>query len=452
MSAEGPGAWLERRFELRARGVSVGSELRAGAVTFLTMSYIVFVQPAVLARHAGMDFGAVMAATCLSAALATLLMGLLANYPIAQAPLMGENFFFAVSVVGLMGIPWPTALGVVFLSGLAFLLLSLSRARALVLEAVPASLQHAIAGGIGLFVAFIGLTEGGLVAKHPAPGAFVQIGDLASPVALTSLCGLLATALLLARRVRGALLLGLACAAAMGWALGVVKPGGVLGAPPSLSPTLLRLDIGGALRHLDLVAVFLFMLLFDTLGTLLGVAGQAGLLRDGRLPRARRALVSDAVGTLAGALLGTSTVSSYIESGAGVADGARTGLANLATAALFVAVLCFAPLVATVGGGVPAEGFAYYPVTAPVIVLVGSFMLAPLARVRWDEASEAVPAFLTLVLIPFTFNIAHGVAAGLVAHVVLKAGSGRAREVRPALWLLAALVFAAYLLLPRLRH
>jgi AGZA family xanthine/uracil permease-like MFS transporter len=446
------GTWIERRFGLRAHGVTIGSELRAGAVTFLTMCYIVFVQPAVLSQHAGMDFGAVMAATCLSAALATLLMGLLANYPIAQAPLMGENFFFAVSVVALMGVAWPTALGIVFLSGLAFLLLTVLRVREMILDAVPPALAHGIAGGIGVFVAFIGLTEGGLVAKHPAPGAFVKIGDLASPVALTCLFGLLATSLLLARRVRGAVCLGLFATLLAGLALGVVHPTGVVGAPPSLAPTLLRLDLAGALRHLDLVLVFLFMLVFDTVGTLLAVAGQAGLLKDGRLPRAERAMLSDAVGTLGGALLGTSTVSSYIESSAGVADGARTGLANVATAALFLLALFFAPLAAAVGGGVLIDGFAYYPVTAPVVILVGSFMLAPLARVRWDDVTEAIPAFLALVLMPFTFNIAHGVAAGVVAHVAVKAGAGRAREVSPLMWVLALLVLAAYLALPRLRH
>jgi AGZA family xanthine/uracil permease-like MFS transporter len=446
------GTWIERRFGLRAHGVTIGSELRAGAVTFLTMCYIVFVQPAVLSQHAGMDFGAVMAATCLSAALATLLMGLLANYPIAQAPLMGENFFFAVTVVGLLGIPWPTALGIVFLSGLAFLLLTVLRVRQLILDAVPASLTHGIAGGIGVFVAFIGLTEGGLVAKHPAPTAFVRIGDLGSPVALTCLAGLLVTAVLLARRVRGAMLLGLLASAAIGAALGVVRVGDIVAAPSSLAPTWLRLDIAGALRHLDLVLVFLFMLVFDTVGTLLGVAGQAGLLADGRLPRADRAMLSDAVGTLAGALLGTSTVSSYIESSAGVADGARTGLANVATAALFLAALFLAPLASAVGGGVLIDGFAYYPVTAPAVILVGSFMLAPLARVAWGDPTEGVPAFLTLVAMPFTFNIAHGVAAGVVAHVALKAGAGRAREVSPLMWGLAGLVVVAYVMLPSLRH
>ncbi len=445
-------AWLERRFELSARGATLAGELRGGTVTFLTMAYIVFVQPAVLSQHAGMDFGAVMTATCLSAALATLLMGLLANYPIAQAPLMGENFFFAISVVALMGVPWRTALGIVFWSGLLFLLLTVLRVRELILNSVPPSLKAAIAGGIGVFVAFIGLTEGGLVAKHPAPTAFVQIGDLSSPVALVTLAGLGLTCALLARGVRGALFLGLLGSAVVAAALGLVRPTGLFGAPPSLAPTLFQLDLPGALAHPDLIVVFLFMLVFDTVGTLIGVASTAGLLVDGRLPRADRAMLSDAVGTVAGAALGTSTVSSYIESAAGVADGARTGLANVATAALFVLALFCAPLVAAVGGGVELGGFFYYPVTAPVVVLIGSFMLAELRRVEWSDLSEAVPAFLTLTVMPFTFNIAHGVAVGIVSFVLMKAAAGRRREVPGLMWALAVLVLVAYVTLPRLRH
>jgi AGZA family xanthine/uracil permease-like MFS transporter len=417
------------------------------------MSYIVFVQPAVLAQHAGMDFGAVLSATCLSAALATLLMGLWANYPIAQAPLMGENFFFAIGVVSVMGIPWPTALGIVFVSGVLFLLLSLTHARQAVLDAVPGSLKAAIAGGIGVFVAFIGLTEGGLVSKPAAPAAYVQIGDLGSPVALTTLVGLAVTSILLARRVRGGMLLGLAATAALAAALGLIHPAGIVGPPPSLAPTAFRLDVLGALRHVDLIVIFLFMLLFDTVGTLIGVASQAKLLVDGKLPRGERALLSDAVGTVSGALLGTSTVSSYIESGAGVADGARTGLANMATAALFVLALFFSPLVSGIGGGVAGAGGVYfYPVTAPIVILVGSFMMASLARVPWDDVTEAIPAFLCVTVMPFTFNIAHGVAAGVVSHVLVKAGSGRGREVSWLMWLVAALIVASYIALPRLRH
>jgi AGZA family xanthine/uracil permease-like MFS transporter len=443
---------LERLFHLRERGTTVGAEVRGGAVTFATMCYIVFVQPAVLSQAAGMDFGAVLTATCLSAAFATLVMGLWANYPIAEAPLMGENFFFAVSVVSMAGVAWPVALGIVFWSGALFLLLTVLRVRQLVLDAVPGALRAAIAAGIGLFIAFIGLTHAGVVVKSPAPGAFVQIGDLASPVALVALAGLAVTAVLFARRVRGGIAIGLAVTAALAAAAGLVRFTGVVSAPPSLAPTFLKMDLRAALGHLDLVLVFLVMLLFDTVGTLIGVSEQAGLTVDGRLPRGERAMLADAAGTLAGAALGTSTVSSYIESAAGVAEGARTGLANVVTAALFLAALFFAPLVATVGGGVRVGDAFLYPITAPAIVLVGSLMMGQAARIRWDDATEALPAFATMVLIPFTFNIAHGVAGGLVAYTLLKAGVGRAREVPKVLWILVAAILAAYALLPTLRH
>jgi adenine/guanine/hypoxanthine permease len=443
---------LERLFRLQERGTTVGAEVRGGAVTFATMCYIVFVQPAVLSQAAGMDFGAVMAATCLSAAFATLVMGLWANYPIAEAPLMGENFFFAVSVVSMAGVPWPTALGIVFWSGVLFLLLTVLRVRRLVLDAVPVSLRAAIAAGIGLFIAFIGLTHAGIVVKSPAPGAFVQVGDLGSPVALVALAGLAVTAILFARGVRGGIAIGLAVTAALAAAAGLVRFGGVFAAPPSIAPTFLKMDLVGALRHADLVLVFLIMLVFDTIGTLIGVSEQAGLTVDGRLPRGERAMLADAAGTLAGAALGTSTVSSYIESASGVAEGARTGLANVVTAALFLGALFVAPLVAAVGGGVRVGEAYFYPITAPVIVLVGSLMMGQAARIDWRDATEALPAFATMVLIPFTFNIAHGVAGGLVAYAVVKGGAGRAREVAPVVWVLAALLVLAYALLPTLRH
>jgi AGZA family xanthine/uracil permease-like MFS transporter len=443
---------LERLFHLRERGTTVAAELRGGAVTFATMSYIIFVQPAVLSQAAGMDFGAVMTATCVSAALATLVMGLWANYPIAEAPLMGENFFFAVSVVSLMKVPWTVALGIVFLSGVLFLGLTLLRVREMILDAVPASLKAAIAAGIGIFIAFIGLTQAGIVAKSPAAGAYVQIGDLASPVALVALAGLAVTAVLFARGVRGGILIGLAFTTALAIAAGLVRPSGVVALPPSLAPTLFKLDIGAAWRHVDLVLVFLIMLVFDTVGTLIGVSEQAGLTVDGRLPRAGRAMLADAVGTLAGAALGTSTVSSYIESASGVVEGARTGLANVLTAGLFLAALFFAPVVAMVGGGVSVAGLYYYPITAPVVILVGSLMMAQAGRIPWQDPTEAIPAFATLTLIPFTFNIAHGVAGGIIFYVLVKAGAGRRREISWLMWVLAAVLVAAYALLPRLRH
>ncbi|MBI3924658.1 MAG: NCS2 family permease [Armatimonadetes bacterium] len=443
---------IARFFQLESRGTTVSTELRAGAVTFATMCYIVFVQPGVLSQNAGMDFGAVLVATCLSAALATLIMGLWANYPIAQAPLMGENFFFAISVVAIMKVPWETALGIVFVSGLLFLAMTVLRIREMILDAVPPFLKSSIAAGIGIFIAFIGLTEGGLVAKSPAPGAYVQIGDLASPVALLTLFGLALTAVLLARKVRGAILLGIAATAFLALLVGQIRLTGIVAPPPSLEPTFFKMDLAGALQHVDLILIFLFMLVFDTVGTLIGVSEQAGLTVDGKLPHADRAMLSDAVGTVAGAALGTSTVSSYIESAAGVADGARTGLANMMTAALFVLAIFFQPLVAAIGGGVKVGDLYYYPVTAPVIILVGSFMMAGVQKIEWDDVGEAIPAFLTMMLMPFTFNIAHGVAGGIVAYVIVKAGSGRAREISWLMWALAVVMILCYTFLPRLRH
>lgn len=444
---------IDRFFQVTARGSSVPTELRAGAVTFMTMCYIVFVQPAVLSNGAGMDLGAVLVATCLSAALATLIMGLWANYPIAQAPLMGENFFFAFAVVAGMKVPWQTALGIVFLSGVLFLALTLLHLRERLLDAIPETLKASIAAGIGIFVAFIGLTEGGLVAKASAPGAFVNVGDLGSPPALLTLFGLAVTSVLLARRTRGAILIGLALSTVAALATGLVHLAGVVSAPPSVAPTFLQMDLAAALQHPGLIVVFLFMLLFDTVGTLIGVSEQAGLTVDGRLPHADRAMLSDAVGTLAGAALGTSTVSSYIESASGVADGARTGLANVMTAGLFLAALFFAPLIAAVGGGVAAgDGVFLYPITAPVIILVGSFMLAMAARVRWEDPTESIPAFLTMTVIPFTFNIAHGVAAGIVSYVLVKTGAGRFREVSPFMAVTALVVVVGYATLPAMTH
>jgi AGZA family xanthine/uracil permease-like MFS transporter len=271
-------------------------------------------------------------------------------------------------------------------------------------------------------------------------------------VALVALAGLAVTGALLARGVRGGILIGLAFTTALAIAAGLARPTGLLSLPPSLAPTLLKMDLVAAWRHVDLFLVFLIMLVFDTVGTLIGVSEQAGLTVDGRLPRADRAMLADALGTVAGAALGTSTVSSYIESATGVAEGARTGLANVMTATLFLATLFLAPLVAMVGGGVSLGGLHYYPITAPVVILVGSLMIGAAARIAWSDPTEAIPAFVTLTLIPFTFNIAHGVAGGIVFYVLVKAGAGRRREVSWLMWVLAAVLVTGYALLPRLRH
>jgi len=441
------GKLLERLFKLRENSTTVSTELRGGLITFLTMSYIIFVQPAVLSQ-AGMDFGAVMTATCVSSAIAIFIMGLLANYPIALAPGMGENFFFTYTVVLGMGISWRVALGAVFISGVAFILLSAVRIREMVIESIPPSLQHAIAAAIGLFIAFIGLQQAGVIVGNP--GSLVQLGDITSPPVLLMFVGLIVTAVLLIKKVPGAILWGMAVTALIGLPFGLVTFHGFVSAPPSLAPTLLKMDVVGAwnMGLATVILVFLFMVLFDTVGTVIGVSTQAGYLKDGKLPRAGRVLMTDAIGTALGAALGTSTVTSYVESSSGIAAGARTGLANMMTGLLFLLSLLFVPLVQMVGGGCQiAPGKFLYPITAPVLVLVGAMMTKSMLKVNWDDWSDAIPAFLTMIGMPLTYNIAHGLAFGLISYPLLKLLSGKGKEVSWLMYVLGALFILRYALM-----
>jgi len=439
-------AFLERWFHLSELGTTIRTEVIAGATTFLTMAYIIFVQPAVLSA-AGMDFGAVLVATCLASAGATLLMAFLANYPIAVAPAMGHNFFFVYTVVLGMGVPWTVALGAVALAGIVFILTAGIGLRERLITAIPASLRHAIAAGIGLLIATIGLQWAGLITA--SPGTLVTLGDLRASPVLLSLLGLAVMAFLSVRRVRGAVLWGILVTAVAGLLLGLVRYQGLFGRPPSLAPTFLRLDLWGALRPqmLEAIFVFFFLALFDSVGTLVGVAGQAGLLRNGLLPRAREALLADAIGTVGGAVLGTSTVTAYIESATGVAAGGRTGLANLVTAALFLLSLLFYPLVRMIGGGYhTAQGTTLYPVVAPALILVGTFMMKEVSRIPWEEMTEAIPAFLTMITMPLSFSITDGIAFGFISHALLKLAAGRGRDVHWVLYLFAALFVLRYAL------
>jgi AGZA family xanthine/uracil permease-like MFS transporter len=411
------------------------------------MAYIVVVNPAVLAQ-AGMDFGAVMTATCVAAAVATAVMGVVARYPIALAPAMGENFFF-VTVAVAMGHGWRVALGAVFLSGVAFFALTLLGVRERVIDALPASLRHAIAVGIGLFVALLGFTAAGIVERPPGAG-ILHLGDVTRPPTLVACAGVLVTVALLARGVRAALLAGIGVATALAWSLGLVHWQGLFAPPPSVAPTLLQLDVTGALapRALPAVLIFLFMAVFDAIGTLVAIGEQGGFFRDGKLPRARRALLADSAGTVVGACLGTATVTAYIESAAGVAAGARTGLANLVTAAGFVAALFCAPLVRMIGGGVPVEGGAVLqPLTAPALIVVGALMARNVARIDWADATESFPAFLVMVGVPFTWSIADGIALGFIAHPLVKLLAGRGREASAVSYVLALLFVLRYALL-----
>ncbi len=435
---------IERVFQLTAHRTTVRTEIVAGITTFLAMAYIIFVQPAVLAA-AGMDFGAVMVATCIASALATLLMGLLANYPIAVAPAMGHNFYFAFTVCVAMRVPWRVALGAVAIAGALFILTATIGLRERLILVIPASLKHAMAVGIGLLVALIGLQWGGVIVD--SPGTMVTLGKLSAPPALLTIFGLVVVGALLARGVTGALLIGMLASTVLGLAMGLVKYQGLVAAPPSLSPTLLQLDVAGALSApmLPVIVIFFFLALFDSVGTLVGVASHAGLLRDGTLPRARQALFADAAGTVAGAALGTSTVTAYIESATGVSAGGRTGLANVVTASLFLLSLFFHPLVRMIGGGYPlGNNVVLYPIVAPVLVLVGTLMIGGVRDIAWDDPTEAIPAFLTMIMMPLTVSITEGIAFGFIAYAVLKLATGRAGEAHPLVYLFAALFIARY--------
>ena len=388
---------LERLFKLEENNTTWQSEVSGGVTTFATMAYIIFVQPVVM-NAAGVDLESAMVATCIAAALATLLMGLLANYPIALAPGMGHNIFFTYVVVLTLGYTWQQAMGAIFLSGFAFILLSFVGLRERLIAAVPNTLKNAITVGIGFLIAVVGLEWSGIVVDNP--GTLVGLGDLTSPPVLVAFLGLAVMGVLLSLGVQGGILIGILCTLAASLASGMVHYEGIIGSVPSIAPTLFQLDIPGAVESgmLSIIFVFFFLDLFDTVGTLIGVTQEAGILApDGTLPRARWALLSDAIGTVAGALMGTSTVTCYIESAAGVSAGARTGLANVVTGALFFLAIFFAPLARMIGGGVEyGGGLTLYPVVAPALIIVGCFMLKNVSRIDWSDLGEAIPAFLTM--------------------------------------------------------
>lgn len=428
---------LERLFRLKEHDTSVATEVLAGATTFLTMAYIIFVNPTILA-DAGMDRGAVFVATCLAAAVGSLVMGLWANYPIALAPGMGLNAYFTYSVVLGMGQSWQAALGAVFISGVLFLVLAVTRVREAIINAIPHSLKLAISAGIGLFLGIIAMKNAGLIAAHPA--TLVAIGDVTRPEALLAVAGFLVMVALDARKVPGAIMIAILGTTAAGMALGVTPFGGVVSVPPSLAPTFLQMDVAGA-AQLGLVAIvfaFLFVDLFDNAGTLIGLAHRAGMLDDkGRLPRLGRALIADSLAAMASGALGTSTTTSYIESAAGIKAGGRTGLTAVVVAVLFLLALAFSPL----AGSIPAYA------TAPALLFVACLMARGLADIAWDDITEAVPAVVTALAMPLTFSIAHGISFGFIAYAGIKLLAGRGRDVSPTVVLLAAAFVLKYWLL-----
>ena len=408
---------LEKLFKLKENGTDVRTEVIAGITTFMTMAYIIFVNPAILSK-AGMDFGAVMTATVLSAGFTTLLNALYPNIPFALASGMGLNAFFAFTVAKQIG--WQAALGVVFIEGIAFLVLAITGALSAADAAVPASLKRAVSVGIGLFIALIGMRSAGIVVGNP--DTLISMGDLTQPGPGRALIGLILTAVLMALRVRGAILLGILITTAIGIPMGITKvTGSIIGKPASLAPVFMKMDIAGAFSAgIMTIFAFAFVDIFDTMGTLVGTAARSGLLDEkGRYPKTKPAMIVDAIGTVLGAVLGTSTVTTYVESSAGIAEGGRTGLTSLVVALLFFLSLIFSPL----AGMVPAQA------TAPALIIVGVLMMAAVTRINFEDFTEAFPAFITISVMPFTGSIASGIAAGFVTYPIVKLVAGRAREV-----------------------
>ncbi|HEX9753609.1 MAG TPA: NCS2 family permease [Methyloceanibacter sp.] len=425
--ATAAGGPLDRFFGVSAVGSSVGTELRAGLATFLTMAYIMFVNPAILEK-AGMDHGAVFVATCLAAAAGSLIMGLYANYPIALAPGMGLNAYFAFTVVPELQGNWQLALALVFVSGVLFFALSLSPLRAWLIDAIPMSLKLGIAAGIGFFLALIALQNAGVVADDPA--TLVTLGDLSKPQAWLAAAGFLLIAALAVRKMPGAIIIGVLAVTVAAVALGLEPWHGVFAAPPSLAPTFLKMDLPNALQ-LGLVAIVLTLLLvtiLDTAGTLIGVARQAGFLdKQGRLPRLRQALLADSGAAAFGAALGTSTTTAYIESAAGVEEGGRTGLTAIFVAAFFLLALFLAPLAQTV----PLYA------TAPALLFVAFLMAASLGALSWDDPTDYIPALIIVLMMPLSYSIATGIGLGFIAYVALKALAGRFSEINAAVTVIA---------------
>lgn len=420
--------FLDNFFKLSDNGTTVRTELLAGLTTFLTMAYIIFVNPSILG-DAGMPKDSVFVATCLAAAIGTLIMGLYANYPIGLAPGMGLNAYFAYAVVKGMGMPWQAALGAVFISGCLFLLVSLFKIRELIIDSIPASLRTAIPAGIGLFLGLISLKNAGIVVANPA--TLVSLGDLHQVPAVLATIGFIVIVALDRLKIRGAMLIGILTVTVLSFFFGGNHFTGVFAAPPSISPTLFQLDIKGALAMglFNVVLVFFLVELFDATGTLMGVAQRAGLLKNGKMERINKALLADSGAIVAGSLLGTSSTTAYIESAAGVQAGGRTGLTAVTIAVLFLLCLFIAPL----AGVVPAYA------TAPALFFVACLMLRELADIDWNDTTECVPAVITALIMPFTYSIANGLALGFISYAALKLLTGRVKEVSVVIWIIAAI-------------
>lgn len=432
-------------FRLHENGTTVKKELLAGLTTFSTMAYILAVNPMILSKT-GMDFNALITATALAAAIGTLVMGLYAKLPIGLAPGMGLNAFFAYTIVLGMGYSWQFALTAVFLEGIIFIFLSLFHIREAIINSIPGNLKHAISVGIGLLIALIGMANAGIietgmrhVGNDRLDGVILKIGDITSAGPLIALTGLIVSAVLMYRKVNAALLIGILAATLAGLLLGFTKPGPIISLPPSLAPIAFKLEFS-KIFTMDMVVILFTLLmvnLFDTVGTLIGLCSKAGLLdSQGRIPRAKQALFADAVGTTAGALLGTSVVTAYVESASGIASGGRTGLTAVTVAGMFLLSLFFAPLFAMIP---PAA-------TAPALIIVGMLMMSAVVKIDFEDPTEAVPAFLAIVMMPYTYSIAEGIVFGMLSYVLLKVFTGKYREISPVMYVLAVLFVLSFLL------
>ncbi len=422
--------FLERQFKLSEHKTDVKTEILAGITTFMTMAYILVVNPNMLAET-GMDWGGVFTATALSAVIATLIMAFFANYPFALAPGMGLNAFFTYSVVFGMSKSWQFALTAVFLEGIIFIILSIFKVREAIFDAIPMNLKKAVSVGIGLFIALIGFVNAGIV--QTGDGTIMGLGNITDSGPILSLIGLIIMGVLLAKNVKGALLIGILAATLIGIPMGITQiPDGIFKAPPSVSQVAFQFEWSNIFSWEMLIVVFTFLFvdIFDTVGTLVGVASKADMLdEEGKLPKVSQALFADAVGTVTGACLGTSTVTTYVESASGVADGGRTGLTALSTAGMFFLALFFSPIF----GMIPGQA------TAPALILVGLFMMSPIKEIDLNDFTEAIPAFLTIAMMPFAYSIAEGIVFGMVSYVLLKLITGKHKDISVVMYILAAL-------------
>ena len=437
---------LEKLFAIKENGTSLRREFVAGLTNFMTISYIIFVQPAMLSLS-GMDYGAVMVATCLSSALATFFMAFLTNYPVVLAPGMGLNAYFVFDLCRGSGVPWQEALGIVFIAGMLFFILSFVGIREAIMNALPHSLQNAIAIGIGLFIAFIGLQMSGIITKDPA--TFITRGALDAAPVLLSLFGIAVTLTLIARKVRGAILIGILISTIANLIFGVASFDGIAAAPPSIAPTFFKLQLPNIFAKLELIPiifVFFAIDMFDSIGTLTAIGYRAELLQEGKLTKARGALLTDAGSTVGGSLLGTSTVTCYIESATGITEGGRTGLTAAVTGVCMLLSLFLYPLVKIVGGGFQIGPSAFlYAIIAPALIVVGGLMLRNVNQIDWEDITESIPAFLTMLMMPLSFSITDGIGFGLISLAFLKLVTGRRKEIHPVIYYFALFFIACYI-------